>query len=176
MVVVLEATDLVFALDSIPAIFAVTTDPFIVYTSNVFAILGLRALYFLLAGALDQFRYLKVGLGLVLLRGREDGLSDVVRPDPASLAVVALLLADRWRRHRRLALLARPPSRALARSRPMRASGIELQAGGVGKTTHEAPAAEAVAHQDGQLVLAGLQRQHARLVVADQSRRGASKR
>ena len=55
----------------------------------------------------------------------------------------------------------------------MRASGIELQAGGVGKTTHEAPAAEAVAHQDGQLVLAGLQRPSARLVVADQSLVGA---
>ena len=95
VVVVLEATDLVFALDSIPAIFAVTTDPFIVYTSNVFAILGLRALYFLLAGALDQFRYLKVGLGLVLcFVGAKMALSDVVHvPIVASLAVVALLLA-----------------------------------------------------------------------------------
>jgi tellurite resistance protein TerC len=95
VVVVLEATDLVFALDSIPAIFAVTTDPFIVYTSNVFAILGLRALYFLLAGALDQFRYLKVGLGLVLcFVGAKMALSDVLHvPIVASLAVVALLLA-----------------------------------------------------------------------------------
>ncbi len=64
---VVETTDLVFALDSIPAIFAVTRDPFIVYTSNIFAILGLRALFFLLAGAMNQFTYLKVGLGLVLV-------------------------------------------------------------------------------------------------------------
>jgi tellurite resistance protein TerC len=61
-----ELTDLVFAVDSIPAIFAVTTDPFIVYTSNVFAILGLRSLYFALSGALEKFHHLKVGLGLVL--------------------------------------------------------------------------------------------------------------
>jgi tellurite resistance protein TerC len=63
---IVELTDLIFAVDSIPAIFAVTTDPFIVYTSNVFAILGLRSLYFALAGVLDKFHYLKVGLGLVL--------------------------------------------------------------------------------------------------------------
>lgn len=66
VLLVIETTDLVFALDSIPAIFAITTDPFIVYTSNVFAILGLRALYFLLAGAMGEFRYLKIGLSLVL--------------------------------------------------------------------------------------------------------------
>jgi tellurite resistance protein TerC len=67
VVAVVEATDVVFALDSIPAIFAVTTDPFIVYTSNIFAILGLRALYFALAGMLGKFHYLKVGLSLVLV-------------------------------------------------------------------------------------------------------------
>ena len=66
VLVAIEATDLVFAVDSIPAIFAITTDPFIVFTSNIFAILGLRALYFLLAGMIGKFRYLKVGLGLVL--------------------------------------------------------------------------------------------------------------
>ena len=66
VLVAVEATDLVFAVDSIPAIFAVTTDPFIVYTSNIFAILGLRALYFLLAGVIDRFHYLKVGLAFVL--------------------------------------------------------------------------------------------------------------
>jgi len=66
VLLVIEATDIVFAVDSIPAIFAITTDPFIVFTSNIFAILGLRALYFLLAGMLGRFRYLKVGLGLVL--------------------------------------------------------------------------------------------------------------
>jgi tellurite resistance protein TerC len=64
---VIEATDLIFAVDSIPAIFAVTGDPFIVYTSNVFAILGLRSLYFALAGIMDKFRYLKVGLSCVLM-------------------------------------------------------------------------------------------------------------
>ena len=67
VLVMVETTDLIFALDSIPAIFAVTTKPFIVFTSNVFAILGLRSLYFVLAGALDYFRYLKVGLSLVLV-------------------------------------------------------------------------------------------------------------
>ncbi len=67
VLVMVETTDLVFALDSIPAIFAVTTKPFIVFTSNVFAILGLRTLYFVLANAIDYFRYLKVGLSLVLV-------------------------------------------------------------------------------------------------------------
>ncbi len=66
VILVVETTDLVFALDSIPAIFAITRDPFIVYTSNVFAILGLRALYFALAGLLDLFHYLKFGLSIVL--------------------------------------------------------------------------------------------------------------
>ncbi|MGB7212753.1 MAG: TerC/Alx family metal homeostasis membrane protein [Gemmatimonadales bacterium] len=63
----IEWTDLVFAIDSIPAVFAVTRDPFIVYSSNVFAILGLRALFFLVAGLLDKFRYLKSGVAIVLL-------------------------------------------------------------------------------------------------------------
>ncbi len=67
VLVVLNITDIVFALDSIPAIFAITRDPFIVFTSNVFAILGLRALYFALAGMVDKFRYLKYGLSLVLV-------------------------------------------------------------------------------------------------------------
>ncbi|HAL57241.1 MAG TPA: hypothetical protein DCP63_12425 [Bacteroidetes bacterium] len=66
VLIVVETTDLVFAVDSIPAIFAITTDPFIVYTSNVFAILGLRALYFALAGIMDLFHYLKIGLSVVL--------------------------------------------------------------------------------------------------------------
>ncbi|MFA6031086.1 MAG: TerC family protein [Elusimicrobiota bacterium] len=64
--VVIEVSDLVFAVDSIPAVLAITTDPFIVYTSNVFAILGLRALYFLLAGTMNLFRYLKTGVAVVL--------------------------------------------------------------------------------------------------------------
>lgn len=67
VLIVIETTDLVFALDSIPAIFAVTTDPFIVYTSNVFAILGLRSLYFALAGLMNYFHYLKVGLSVILM-------------------------------------------------------------------------------------------------------------
>jgi tellurite resistance protein TerC len=66
-VVAAEATDIVFATDSIPAIFALTRDPFIVFTSNIFAILGLRSLFFLLAGIMDRFHYLKVGLALVLV-------------------------------------------------------------------------------------------------------------
>jgi tellurite resistance protein TerC len=66
VLVVVETTDVIFAIDSIPAIFAITLDPFIVYTSNVFAILGLRALFFLLAGVMEMFRYLRVGLSFVL--------------------------------------------------------------------------------------------------------------
>lgn len=65
--VFVEFTDLIFAVDSIPAIFSITTDPFIVFTSNIFAILGLRALYFLLAGVMDLFRFLKVGLSVILV-------------------------------------------------------------------------------------------------------------
>ena len=65
--VMVEVTDLIFAVDSIPAIFAITTDPFLVFTSNVFAILGLRSLYFALAGMIDELRYLKVSLAVVLM-------------------------------------------------------------------------------------------------------------
>jgi len=65
--VFIEITDIVFAVDSVPAIFAITSEPLIVFTSNVFAILGLRALFFLLAGAMHRFRFLKYGLGLVLV-------------------------------------------------------------------------------------------------------------
>jgi tellurite resistance protein TerC len=64
---VIEFTDIVFAVDSIPAIFAITKDPFIVFTSNVFAILGLRALFFALAGMLQLFHYLTYGLAIVLM-------------------------------------------------------------------------------------------------------------
>jgi len=89
-----ELTDVVFAIDSIPAIFAVTRDPFIVFTSNIFAILGLRSLYFLLAGALTRLVHLKVGLALVLVFvGIKMTLSDVVHvPIGWSLAAVALLI------------------------------------------------------------------------------------
>jgi tellurite resistance protein TerC len=67
VLILVETTDLIFAVDSIPAIFAVTRDPFLVYTSNVFAILGLRSMYFLLAGVIDKFHYLKLGLAVVLV-------------------------------------------------------------------------------------------------------------
>jgi tellurite resistance protein TerC len=67
VLLIIELTDVAFAVDSIPAIFGITRDPFIVYTSNVFAILGLRALYFLLVGLLDYFRYLGIGLALILI-------------------------------------------------------------------------------------------------------------
>lgn len=66
-IVMVEATDLIFAVDSIPAVIGISSDPFIILTSNVFAILGLRALYFLLAGIIHKFRYLKVGLALILI-------------------------------------------------------------------------------------------------------------
>ncbi len=65
--VMIEISDIIFAVDSVPAIFAITKEPFIVFTSNIFAILGLRAMYFLLAGVVHKFRYLKYGLGIVLL-------------------------------------------------------------------------------------------------------------
>ena len=94
ILLVVESTDLVFAVDSIPAIFAVTRDPFIVYTSNVFAILGLRALYFLLANVMDKFQYFKVGLSAVLVfigvKMVIDGFYHI--PIGISLGVVASIL------------------------------------------------------------------------------------
>jgi tellurite resistance protein TerC len=95
VVLVIESTDLVFALDSIPAIFAITLDPFIVYTSNVFAILGLRALYFALADIMGLFSYLKLGLAVVLVFvGAKMVLSDIYKiPVGLSLGVVGGILA-----------------------------------------------------------------------------------
>jgi tellurite resistance protein TerC len=95
VLVLVETTDLIFAVDSIPAIFAVTTDPFLVYTSNVFAILGLRSLYFLLAGVIHRFHYLKLGLAIVLVFvGAKMLLVDVYKiPVGVSLGVIALVLA-----------------------------------------------------------------------------------
>jgi len=89
-----EVTDVIFAVDSIPAIFAITLDPFIVFTSNIFAILGLRSLFFLLAGMVDRFRYLKVGLSAVLVFvGAKMTLIDLYKVPPAlSLAVVLAIL------------------------------------------------------------------------------------
>jgi tellurite resistance protein TerC len=94
VLIVVETTDVIFAVDSIPAIFAITTDPFIVYTSNVFAILGLRALYFMLAGVMEMFVYLKVGLSFVLVFvGVKMTLVDVYKiPIGASLGVIGGIL------------------------------------------------------------------------------------
>jgi tellurite resistance protein TerC len=94
VLLIVESTDLVFAVDSIPAIFAVTTDPFIVYTSNVFAILGLRSLYFLLAGVVDKFYYLKLGLSAVLaFVGIKMVIVDIYKlPIGLSLGVIASIL------------------------------------------------------------------------------------
>lgn len=95
VLVVIETTDVVFAVDSIPAIFAITRDPLIVYTSNIFAILGLRALYFLLANMMDRFVYLKYGLAVVLtLVGIKMTISDFVKiPILYSLGAIAFVLA-----------------------------------------------------------------------------------
>ena len=94
VLVTIEGADVVFAVDSIPAVFAVTDDPFIVYTSNIFAILGLRALFFLLAGLLGRIHYLKIGLALVLVFvGVKMLISEVYEiPIAVSLAVIACLL------------------------------------------------------------------------------------
>jgi len=92
---VIEATDILFAVDSIPAIFAISTDPFILYSSNIFAILGLRALYFLLANFITMFRYLNYGLAVILsFIGLKMLLADFVKiPSVISLSVVAGILA-----------------------------------------------------------------------------------
>lgn len=95
VVAVIEATDILFAVDSIPAIFAISTDPFILYSSNIFAILGLRALYFLLANFITMFRFLNYGLAIILsFIGAKMLLADFVKvPSPVSLSVVAGVLA-----------------------------------------------------------------------------------
>jgi len=103
VLLMVETTDLIFAVDSIPAIFAVTNKPFIVFTSNVFAILGLRSLYFVLAGAIAYFRYLKIGLSLVLVfigakmlldpHGHPAQWFQVDLSSSVSLLVVAAILA-----------------------------------------------------------------------------------
>jgi len=95
VLMVVEVTDLVFAVDSIPAIFAVTTNTFIVYTSNVFAILGLRSMYFLLAGVVEKFRFLRLGLAIVLTFIGLKMLAGAVGfhiPIKISLGFVALVL------------------------------------------------------------------------------------
>jgi len=95
VLIVIETTDILFAVDSVPAILAITRDPFLVYTSNIFAILGLRALYFLLAGVMGMFRYLKIGLCFVLtFVGVKMLISDFYKiPITLSLGIVAGILA-----------------------------------------------------------------------------------
>jgi tellurite resistance protein TerC len=104
VILVVESTDVLFAVDSVPAIFGITKEPFIVFTSNIFAILGLRALYFLLAGMVGKFRYLRYGLAAVLglvgvkmivefVAGRFWGCEERIVPPWASLVVVAALLS-----------------------------------------------------------------------------------
>jgi tellurite resistance protein TerC len=92
---VIETTDLVFAVDSIPAVFAVTRDPFLVYTSNIFALLGLRSLYFLLAGVIQKLRFLKVGLAVMLLLAAAKLASSAFFHVPAlaSLAAIVAVLS-----------------------------------------------------------------------------------
>jgi tellurite resistance protein TerC len=91
VVLVVEWSDLVFAIDSIPAVFAVTRDPFIVYSSNVFAILGLRALYFLLAHALDRYRYLKPGVAAILVFVGLKMLAEDLIHVPTSISLIVVL-------------------------------------------------------------------------------------
>lgn len=95
VLILVETTDLIFAVDSIPAILAITSDPFIVYTSNVFAILGLRSLYFALAGSLKYFTYLHYGLALILVFvGIKMLISDFYKLNPfVSLAIIGVILA-----------------------------------------------------------------------------------
>ncbi len=95
VLVLIEFTDIIFAVDSIPAIFAVTSEPFLVFTANAFAILGLRAMYFLLADLMHRFVYLKLGLALVLIWvGIKMGLHDLVKiPTAISLGVIVLILS-----------------------------------------------------------------------------------
>ncbi len=108
VLILVEFSDIIFAVDSIPAIFAVTTDPFIVLTSNLFAILGLRAMYFMLAGVAERFSLLKYGLAAILaFIGVKMMIADVIHiPIALSLGVVAAILAvtlliNAWINHRR---------------------------------------------------------------------------
>ena len=92
--IIVETTDIVFALDSVPAVLAVTQEPFLVYTSNIFAMLGLRSLYFVLAGVVERFRFLRVGLASILIFfGARLLLGDVIEvPTAVSLGVIAAAL------------------------------------------------------------------------------------
>jgi tellurite resistance protein TerC len=132
VLVLVETTDLVFAVDSIPAVFAVTHEPFLVYSSNIFAILGLRALYFLLAGIIRRFYYLKYGLSVVLgFVGVKMLLIPIYRiPIAASLATIVTVLTIAM-----VASLLFPPAQVAAEPEeeaPPAPSGMELtRPGGV---------------------------------------------
>lgn len=112
VLVIVEVSDLIFAFDSIPAIFAVTSDPFLVFTSNIFAILGLRSLYFLLAGVIKKFHYLEIGLSFILIFvGVKMVIAPWIKiPITASLGVIATILL--------LAIIA-----SLRRARRLQANG-----------------------------------------------------
>jgi tellurite resistance protein TerC len=133
VLLIVESTDLIFAVDSIPAIFGITKDPFIVFTSNVCAILGLRSLYFLLAGVMDKFHYLKLGLAVILSFVGVKMLLPLITswflehpyhmPTAASLGVIVLTLSvaiiASLIRSRRLELAAAAGSSAVAVERPV---------------------------------------------------------
>jgi len=130
VLVVVETTDVLFAVDSIPAIFAVTTDPFLVFTSNAFAILGLRALYFLLAGMVERFVHLKLGLAAVLVFvGASSGRPSTSKPPSTNLPPTTTTSTRRRRPahplghptinlHGRYRTTSRPPTRGLRPSEP----------------------------------------------------------
>ena len=122
VLIVVETTDVMFATDSVPAILAITQDPFIVYTSNVFAILGLRAMFFLLAGIMGLFRFLKIGLCIVLMFvGVKMLISDFYKiPISISLVMVVSILASSV-----LASVLFPPAEERAASLPGKAGGRE---------------------------------------------------
>jgi tellurite resistance protein TerC len=134
--VVVETTDVIFAVDSIPAILAVTTDPFVVYTSNVFALLGMRALYFLLAGAAGRLRYLRPGLAVILAAvAVKLLLADVVEfpawSAPAFItAVLAVAAAASLRDTRRARLAGRRAGEALEAPPPRDQAHAEARPGG----------------------------------------------
>lgn len=118
--VAIEVSDLIFAIDSIPAIFAITRDPFIVFTSNIFAILGLRSMYFLLAGAIERFGYLKIGLSVVLIFvGVKMMLIDVMKiPIGLSLGIVAAILGGSM-----VLSILRPAAKESAAGAPLASDG-----------------------------------------------------
>jgi len=129
VLVCVEVSDLVFAVDSIPAIFAVTLDPFIIYTSNVFAILGLRSLYFVLAGMVNKFHYLKLGLGVVLafvgvkmLLAHTPYRIDTLVALGVVAGVLAVTIAASW--------LRQPRQTGASRAEPSTAAPAEDKSGG----------------------------------------------